>query len=1290
MAKLQGLNNKSTFIGLSKTRNNSLLKKIIYISIALLGMFWQQANSQTFQLLNVDASRFPKVKADIAVTGAGYSAEQLTLKDIRITENGLVKTPTDFRAPRTAMVSTSISLILDVSGSMEGNPLDILKQTALDFIKKLPLNITEVSIASFNQTITLNCDFTHDISRLNYAVEDMVPYGGTDFNNAFLTGFSGAIDIARQGMYRRVVVFITDGLSEASYGEIAQKALLDTTRINCITIGLPISEGLQFITKETGGSFYSDLYSKNEIEAALNKIYNNLQEHTFGTLEWLSDYSCTPLKETVVRLGTQEFHLSHTIPDSLLGTLELSSEMVSFEAGSLNATQWKPILLRGNNIGLNLSGITHTNDSLFGFEKIRFPISAPPNQWAAVNLTFTPRDSIYTLATYTFSQPGCPDKSLEASTQGAKKLVITAPTVGEVFPRKSPISITWKGTNKSTSIDFYYQPKGQPHWMKATSGSRYQQTWEAPPLNDSIRLMGQVTNNLTLANIMNLPITLVDGTVFKNAVFNSDGTELLTQTEQGAIKTWDAATGKLNNVFEKHLVGQAAFMDKFNRVVNASKNNISLFTNRNGMFIKDISLVYKRTLSSFVFIGDKEFYTSSSTYSGNLWDPSLNMSLSDFPGGSNLDAAFSPNGTYLVTRKKESLNVFGITPYKRWYTVELEPGFENAVLHATKNIMAVNYETRTEWYRLNTLKPPTILMNQHFVQFSKSGNVIITTEAINHRFHDVESGKHFYTLPQLVPYTISPKGTFIAFNRSDSLFIHHFNDSTTVLKWKMPQLQQFRFFPESDRMVLLTSDSLQIINFETKQVEIGAYCQNGLVKSMDIAPNEKSIVVTTANLVAVWPILNYFDSDTTPYFQIVSPKPVVKEWLEFSAQFMGTSKEKVFDHTIQNPNQFPVVIDSVFISGANSNYSLVSSSGSFEIPPHGNCPVEVRFSPKQNGSIVGELTVISSQHRLTLKLLGFGLERNYELLTPGLEFNPLAVGSTADSLFPVLCNKGNVPLSIGALMLKPTGNTPFKILNKKIPTQVNPADTFWISAEFNAEQRGRVTSNLFLSIDKNEPILATALLGTADAKREMVLAGSILNAITRKPMAAQIICNELNSFNLVKKLYSDTKGQFAFTIPTDLNYSLTAELNGYFSSSENIDLVAPQTADTLWVELYLTPFVSETSVRLNNIFFESGSSYLLDLSKNELNRLVALMQNNQKLIIEVQGHTDDIGTPDENLLLSIQRAATVKEYMIFQGVSLNRIQIKSYGELLPIASNSSPEGRKANRRVEVRFVQSGK
>jgi outer membrane protein OmpA-like peptidoglycan-associated protein len=83
------------------------------------------------------------------------------------------------------------------------------------------------------------------------------------------------------------------------------------------------------------------------------------------------------------------------------------------------------------------------------------------------------------------------------------------------------------------------------------------------------------------------------------------------------------------------------------------------------------------------------------------------------------------------------------------------------------------------------------------------------------------------------------------------------------------------------------------------------------------------------------------------------------------------------------------------------------------------------------------------------------------------------------------------------------------------------------------------------------------------------------------------------------------------------------------------------------------------------------------------------MQNNEKLIIEVQGHTDDIGAPDENLILSIERASVVKKYMQDNGVLPKRIQIKSFGELRPVASNNSPEGRKANRRVEIKFVQNG-
>ncbi len=76
------------------------------------------------------------------------------------------------------------------------------------------------------------------------------------------------------------------------------------------------------------------------------------------------------------------------------------------------------------------------------------------------------------------------------------------------------------------------------------------------------------------------------------------------------------------------------------------------------------------------------------------------------------------------------------------------------------------------------------------------------------------------------------------------------------------------------------------------------------------------------------------------------------------------------------------------------------------------------------------------------------------------------------------------------------------------------------------------------------------------------------------------------------------------------------------------------------------------------------------------------MTENTKLTIELGGHTDDVGGDEANLKLSQDRADTVREYLIGKGIEPDRIASKGYGEARPVASNATPEGQAANRRVE--------
>jgi outer membrane protein OmpA-like peptidoglycan-associated protein len=108
---------------------------------------------------------------------------------------------------------------------------------------------------------------------------------------------------------------------------------------------------------------------------------------------------------------------------------------------------------------------------------------------------------------------------------------------------------------------------------------------------------------------------------------------------------------------------------------------------------------------------------------------------------------------------------------------------------------------------------------------------------------------------------------------------------------------------------------------------------------------------------------------------------------------------------------------------------------------------------------------------------------------------------------------------------------------------------------------------------------------------------------------------------------------------------------------------------------------------LNNIYFETGKSELLDSSYSELNMLFNILDSKPKMIIQISGYTDNIGKVQDNLVLSEARANAVKKYLTDAGIDKNRIVAKGYGSTNPKASNDTKEGRAQNRRVEITVLK---
>lgn len=200
--------------------------------------------------------------------------------------------------------------------------------------------------------------------------------------------------------------------------------------------------------------------------------------------------------------------------------------------------------------------------------------------------------------------------------------------------------------------------------------------------------------------------------------------------------------------------------------------------------------------------------------------------------------------------------------------------------------------------------------------------------------------------------------------------------------------------------------------------------------------------------------------------------------------------------------------------------------------------------------------------------------------------------------------------------------------------------------------------------------------------------GKVIDAGSRVAISANIF---LYNLSLAKhySIQSDNTGNFLFTLPAGSNYNLTAEKEGYIFYSENIDL--SETRDIyhpyeLEINLQRIDIASnlpeKKPIRLDNIFFKSGSADLLQPSIIELDRLRGLLENNSEMRIRIIGHTDNIGTTEDNLILSENRAKSVYTWLLRQAISPDRLEYTGFGENIPIDNNDTPEGRSNNRRTE--------
>ena len=161
----------------------------------------------------------------------------------------------------------------------------------------------------------------------------------------------------------------------------------------------------------------------------------------------------------------------------------------------------------------------------------------------------------------------------------------------------------------------------------------------------------------------------------------------------------------------------------------------------------------------------------------------------------------------------------------------------------------------------------------------------------------------------------------------------------------------------------------------------------------------------------------------------------------------------------------------------------------------------------------------------------------------------------------------------------------------------------------------------------------------------------------------------------------------SLTLGKEDDVLITVKKEGFAFSSTYISADDTSFSSPSDLDISLQSLEEGRSFNIDNIYFDNNSFQINDKVKEVLIEFANYLKVNHKLVIEINGFTDNIGEVVDNQLLSENRAKVVSHLILSEGISDERISFNGYGELYPIADNATEKGRSKNRRTEFRIIK---
>lgn len=416
----------------------------------------------------------------------------------------------------------------------------------------------------------------------------------------------------------------------------------------------------------------------------------------------------------------------------------------------------------------------------------------------------------------------------------------------------------------------------------------------------------------------------------------------------------------------------------------------------------------------------------------------------------------------------------------------------------------------------------------------------------------------------------------------------------------------------------------------------------------------------------------------------IAPNYLNDESLEIDLTGVSVCQTKTYTHKMKF---VPTMVMGKVVNGGNN--APLPAKMSIK-PAGGGTPITVNVTA--TGEYKFELPGMYKGCDFTVEATGFNtINENFSIPADKLHGEvrkDFSMRASAIALSGrILSAETKQPVGKATIKYKSSTNSDLKTVEVPVSSEFKidiPAEA--ASYELNVEAYGFYPATDKFNATTDQLEIKREIL--MNARPPLLIYGKISNEKTRDPLPGSKIKSENKADKKVIGVNeTNASGDYRIELTEVTDYNLVIKKDGFISIYPSVLLKSNEKYQEIKLDTSLIPIEIGTTVRLNNIQFETAKATLLEESFLELDRLVSLMEDASKLVIEIAGHTDNVGGDDYNLDLSNKRAASVREYLLSKGVTPDRIQSKGYGKTKPLVDNKTEKNRAINRRVEFRVLK---